>query len=121
MRHLFLFVIRSRKGYVQKVAIKQSFKHKGKVVLWACANAMRNEVPPLLIANSVHALLPSNVSQGTPETKYSILGVKWFEGYFLQDCGNVRPQIIILNSHSDHRLSFWIPIAHTSLNLLTLT
>ena len=52
-----------------------------------------------------------NVSEGPHGAKWTyqanawtedVIGVEWFEGIFLKECGPYRPQLLILDGHSSH-------------------
>ena len=53
--------------------------------------------------------LEPSIFSKVKDTWYIYMGVQWFRGHVLQQCGIVPPQLLSLDSHSSHE----------SLNLLT--
>lgn len=83
------------------------------VSVLACINAAGGEVPPMFIVKgkTYKSLYAYNTTEGVPGGIYTyqekawmedVLGEQWFQNHFLKYCGEERPQLIILDSHSSH-------------------
>ena len=83
------------------------------VSVLACINAEGGEIPPMIIVKgkTYKSLHGYNTKDGVPGAVYTYqqrawmedaLGEIWFRNHFLRHCGDNRPQIIMLDSHSSH-------------------
>lgn len=83
------------------------------VTIMACANVSGQKMPPMLVVKGKtrKCLDACNVSAAPPGTYWSFqekawmndeIGELWFRQVFLPNCGEQRPQLLVLDGHSSH-------------------
>lgn len=86
---------------------------KENVTVLACINANGEKMPPFCIVKgkTVKSVQSFAVNDAPQNTVWSfqqnawmedVLGTEWFLNVFLKYCGQERPQLLILDSHSSH-------------------
>lgn len=88
---------------------------KETVTVLACVNASGNAMPPMVIAKgkTKASVMSFETYLGPPDAIWTyqekgwmenILGLEWFTSVFLPNCGEKRPQLLLLDSHSSHEV-----------------
>ncbi|VDH90293.1 Hypothetical predicted protein [Mytilus galloprovincialis] len=83
------------------------------VTIVACVNAMGDKMSPLLVVKgkTERSIFGFNTQEAPSGTMWDYqesgwmddrIGERWFKEIFLKQCGNDRPQILILDGHSSH-------------------
>nr|XP_011443131.2 jerky protein homolog [Crassostrea gigas] len=83
------------------------------ITVMACVNAAGEKMSPLLIVKgkTPRSLFGFNTTAAPPGTKWHYqangwmsdeIGDRWFQDIFLKECGDARPQLLILDGHSSH-------------------
>lgn len=121
------------------VAVKSSRTIPGRVsntrernTILGSINARGNCMPPLIIVmgKTRKAVMSYNTGDGPIGARWTyqekawtedVLGVEWFSNIFLKECGDHRPQLLIMDGHHSHEVLGLIEKARANnITLLTL-
>lgn len=99
---------------------RKGSKHLGRVAnskesisILGCGNALDDIMSPMVIVKgkTKRSLMGWKTEDAPPQTKWTYqsrsfmdttLGAEWFENVFLPECGQKRPQLLIVDSHCSH-------------------
>lgn len=95
---------------------------KDSITTLVCVNASGAAMPPLCVVKGktnrcVHSFAIQDSPQGTiwafQENGWmnDEIGVQWFSEVFLANCGDARPQLLILDSHHSHEVLEMLELA----------
>jgi hypothetical protein len=102
------------------------------ITVLVCVNAGGGTIPPqIIVKGKTHRSLrswniqdvPAGTSWKFQQNAYmtDVLGVEWFRDVFLPNCGESRPQLLILDGHKSHSsLSLLTAAKEADIHLLAL-
>lgn len=101
----------AKKG--SKAVVGRTSNSRANISILACVNASGDRMPPMLVVKgkTTKSLYGYNVEQAPPGTVFTFqknawmdgtIGLEWFSKVFMKNCGNERPQLLILDGHSSH-------------------
>ena len=96
-----------------KSVVGRTSNDRTNITIMACANASGKKMPPMLVVKGKtrKCLDAYNVSAAPPGTYWCFqekawmndeIGELWFRQVFLPNCGEQRPQLLVLDGHSSH-------------------
>ena len=100
----------SAKGRETKKVRYRSSSRKGQITVVACANAVGQAIPPMVIYDAAK-LNPAWTKDEVPGTKYGLspngwintdLFEGWFMEHFIENAVSARPLFLLLDGHSTH-------------------
>ena len=117
----------ARKG--KRNVVARTSNNKDHMSIVACVNGAGRSISPLVIAKGkTRKCLESFAVQDAPddtrwtfsETAWTndILGRLWFRDVFVKQCGDERPQLLVMDGHSSHKTSGLIQ--HAKENGITI-
>ena len=97
----------------EKSVVGRTSASSSNITIMACVNAAGRTMPPLFVvkgktSKSVHGFSTSAAPVGTKWFMQKngwmtdSIGERWFEEVFLAQCGDQRPQLLVLDGHSSH-------------------
>ena len=102
------------------------------VTIMACVNAVGNVMPPMFVvkgktSRSLHGFNTEAAPEGCMWAYQEkgwmndALGEVWFREIFLKNCGDARPQLLILDGHSSHETLAILELAlQENIHILSL-
>ncbi|XP_021339753.1 uncharacterized protein LOC110440970 [Mizuhopecten yessoensis] len=96
-----------------KNVVGRTGNNRTNVSIMACVNAAGRSMSPMFVVKgktnlSIHGFNTAAAPSGTKWTHQDNgwmtdkIGEEWFRDVFLRECGDERPQILILDGHSSH-------------------
>ncbi|XP_062596590.1 uncharacterized protein LOC134258049 [Saccostrea cucullata] len=101
----------ARKG--TKNVVGRTSTDRSNITIMACVNASGEKMPPMLVVKgkTKKSLYGYNTAEAPENSMWTFndrawmdeeLGEQWFKNVFIPNCGNERPQLLILDGHGSH-------------------